>query len=81
MNRTIIVSPLLFIIGLTLVAFPAAGLAHAQTPAGKPRVEKDLLGEKEIPADAYYGVQTARGLENFQLSGDPINQYPGFVEA
>jgi aspartate ammonia-lyase len=40
-----------------------------------------LLGEKQIPADAYYGVQTARALENFKLSGVPINHYPGFVEA
>src|SRR6478736_6115328 len=43
--------------------------------------EKDLLGEKQIPADAYYGVQTARALENFKLSGIKINHYPGFVEA
>ena len=34
-----------------------------------------------MPADAYYGVQTARALENFQISGIPINHYPGFVEA
>jgi aspartate ammonia-lyase len=47
----------------------------------KTRTEKDLLGAKEVPADAYYGVQTARALENFQLSGIPINRYPGFVEA
>src|SRR5262245_42352685 len=47
----------------------------------KARVEKDLLGEKQIPADAYYGVQTARALENFNLSGVLINHYPGFVEA
>jgi len=47
----------------------------------KARVEKDLLGEKQIPADAYYGVQTARALENFPLSGVLINHYPGFVEA
>jgi len=50
-------------------------------PQGSVRVEKDLLGEKAIPADAYYGVQTARALENFQISGVPINHYPGFVEA
>src|SRR5262245_62078207 len=48
---------------------------------GQARVEKDLLGEKQIPADAYYGVQTARALENFQISGVLINHYPGFVEA
>jgi len=45
------------------------------------RTEKDLLGEKQIPAGAYYGVQTARALENFQLSGVLINHYGGFVEA
>src|SRR5262245_51262992 len=47
----------------------------------KVRVEKDLLGEKNVPADAYYGVQTARALDNFKLSGVLINHYPGFVEA
>jgi aspartate ammonia-lyase len=45
------------------------------------RVEKDLLGQKEVPAKAYYGVQTARALENFQVSDIEINHYPGFVEA
>ena len=57
-------------------AQPAAAAA-----AGATRTEKDLLGEKKIPANAYYGVQTARALENFQISGVPINHYPGFVEA
>src|SRR5881628_932417 len=33
------------------------------------RIEKDSLGEKEVPADAYYGVQTVRALENFPISG------------
>src|SRR5215467_15430075 len=58
-------------------------LLCATSAAGqeKIRVEKDLLGEKDIPADAYYGVQTARALENFPLSGVLINHYPGFVEA
>jgi aspartate ammonia-lyase len=51
-------------------------VANAQT-----RTERDLLGEKQIPADAYYGVQTARALENFKLSGVLINHYPGFIEA
>jgi aspartate ammonia-lyase len=45
------------------------------------RVEKDLLGEKQVPADAYYGVQTARALDNFQISGIPISHYPEFIEA
>jgi aspartate ammonia-lyase len=47
----------------------------------KVRVERDLIGEKQIPADAYYGVQTARALENFRISGVLINHYPGFVQA
>jgi aspartate ammonia-lyase len=45
------------------------------------RTEHDLLGEKQIPVAAYYGVQTFRALENFQISGVQINHYPGFVEA
>jgi aspartate ammonia-lyase len=36
--------------------------------AQQTRTESDLLGKKEIPADAYYGVQTLRALENFQVS-------------
>jgi aspartate ammonia-lyase len=52
-----------------------------QSSAVQTRTEKDLLGEKQVPANAYYGVQTLRALENFQLSGVPINHYPGFVEA
>jgi len=45
------------------------------------RMEKDLLGEKQIPADAYYGIQTARALENFQISGFLINHFANFVDA
>jgi aspartate ammonia-lyase len=45
------------------------------------RTEKDLLGEKQIPADAYYGIQTLRALENFQISGVKTNFYPDYVRA
>ena len=38
------------------------------------RVEKDMLGEKNIPADAYWGIHTARALSNFSLSGVKVNQ-------
>jgi len=48
---------------------------------GQFRTEKDLLGEKQIPADAYYGVQTARALENFQISGVTTKFYPDYVRA
>jgi aspartate ammonia-lyase len=51
------------------------------TQAQKTRTEKDLLGEKQIPFDAYYGVQTLRALENFPISGVNTNFYPDYVKA
>src|SRR6187399_3026151 len=51
------------------------------TQAQKTRTEHDLLGNKEIPFDAYYGVQTLRALENFQISGVKTNFYPDYVRA
>src|SRR6187397_2196088 len=51
------------------------------TQAQKTRTEHDLLGNKEIPFDAYYGVQTMRALENFQVSGVKTNFYPDYVRA
>src|ERR1044071_3053245 len=65
-----------------LIYFLLCGLIAAPVSnAQQTRKERDLLGERQIPADAYYGVQTARALENFPLSGVLINHYPGFVEA
>ena len=49
--------------------------------AQQTRTESDLLGKKEIPFDAYYGVQTLRALENFQVSGVKTNFYPDYVRA
>ena len=43
------------------------------------RIEHDLLGDKAIPADAYYGVQTARALENFHISGVELRLYPDII--
>ncbi|MBD3690213.1 aspartate ammonia-lyase [Nanchangia anserum] len=45
------------------------------------RIEEDLLGTKEIPDDAYYGIHTARAIENFSLSGTRIRDVPHFVRA
>jgi aspartate ammonia-lyase len=47
----------------------------------KTRIEHDLLGDLAVPADAYYGVQTARALENFQITGQPLHQFPNFIKA
>src|SRR6476646_2157762 len=45
------------------------------------RLEHDLLGDKAIPSDAYYGVQTARALENFHISGVQLRLYPHVITA
>jgi aspartate ammonia-lyase len=49
-------------------------------PSPNVRVEHDLLGDFEVPADAYYGVQTARALKNFRISGVELRQYPNFIK-
>ena len=46
-----------------------------------PRTEKDFLGEKQVPDDAYYGVQTIRGRDNFFITGLPISREPEFIRA
>src|SRR5690625_5059811 len=43
------------------------------------RIEKDFLGEKKIPYDAYYGIQTIRAYENFPITGQRI--HPSFIKA
>ena len=43
------------------------------------RVESDLIGAMEVPADALYGVQTLRGIENFPISSFHLNDYPLFI--
>ena len=45
------------------------------------RTEKDFLGEKQIPNDAYYGVQTLRGKENFHITGISMSAEPYSVKA
>lgn len=49
--------------------------------AQETRTESDLLGDIEVPFDAYYGAQTARALENFKISGQKNNDYPDFIKA
>ncbi|MCK9266299.1 aspartate ammonia-lyase [bacterium] len=48
---------------------------------GSVRKEKDLLGEKSVPNDAYYGIQTLRGLENFNISGITLNFFPIMISS
>ncbi|GEK46193.1 aspartate ammonia-lyase [Halomonas pacifica] len=54
-------------------------VAPAVSPAT--REERDLLGSLEVPAEAYYGIQTLRAVNNFHLSGVPLSHYPKLVIA
>ena len=45
------------------------------------RVESDLLGELQVPIDAYYGVQTQRALNNYKISNTRMCDYPEYVIA
>src|SRR5690554_5196409 len=48
---------------------------------GKSRTESDLLGSKEIPQEALFGVQTLRCIENFDISQEILSDYPEFIKA
>ena len=45
------------------------------------RTEVDLLGEREVPAEVYWGIHTLRAIENFQISGTRLESYPHFIIA
>jgi aspartate ammonia-lyase len=47
----------------------------------KYRLEHDSLGERQVPADVYYGVQTIRAMNNFPITGIPISSFPNLIFA
>ena len=49
--------------------------------SGETRLEHDLLGEKQIPVEYYFGIQTARALENFNISRVQLHFFPELVNA
>ncbi len=53
----------------------------AQYESGSTRLEHDLLGERNVPSEYYYGVQTLRAIENFNISGVNLNFYPILIDA
>ena len=53
----------------------------AQYESGRTRKEHDLLGERDVPYEYYYGIQTLRALENFNISGVTLNFYPRLIQA
>ena len=46
---------------------------------GPSRPEHDLLGDRDVPATALYGIQTLRAMENFAISGVELREFPGLV--
>ncbi|MFW6276990.1 MAG: aspartate ammonia-lyase [Bacteroidota bacterium] len=55
--------------------------AAEQYISGRTRLEHDLLGEREVPFEFYYGVQTLRAVENFNISNISINHFPFLIKA
>ena len=62
------------------VTAPPAQSLRAEAPEGEVRIESDTMGELEVPADRYYGCQTARSLLNFDIGHDtmPLGVIRGF---
>ncbi|MGB3613060.1 MAG: aspartate ammonia-lyase [Elainellaceae cyanobacterium] len=54
-------------------------LSPSSSQATAPRIEKDSMGERSLPGDVYYGIQTLRATENFAISGLP--PLPTYVDA
>ena len=52
-----------------------------RTMTSSTRREHDLLGERDIPDELYYGIQTLRASENFHITGVPLSHYPEIIKA
>jgi len=52
----------------------------AQYESGQTRSEHDLLGDRDVPAEYYYGIQTMRAMENFNISGITLNFFPDLIK-
>jgi aspartate ammonia-lyase len=66
---------------LTYASYGYLGAAVPALLGGRQRREHDLLGERQVPAEAYYGIQTLRGVENYDITGIPLAHYPQFIRA
>src|SRR5687768_17760870 len=68
---------------------PSRGRKPRQTAGDAPRIElcgpsrreHDLLGERDVPAAALYGIQTLRAIENFAISGIELREFPTLIGA
>jgi aspartate ammonia-lyase len=67
-----------------LAATDATLVGHRRTlgfTGARTRKEHDLLGEREVPDEALYGVQTLRAMENFPITGIALREFPVLIEA
>ncbi|MBD3403812.1 aspartate ammonia-lyase [candidate division GN15 bacterium] len=55
--------------------------AAAQYISGRTRREHDLLGDRDVPYEYYYGIQTLRAIENFPITGISLTHFPKLIEA
>lgn len=65
-------------------AAAAAAFAASASPSTfgtATRTETDLLGPKEVPSDALYGIATQRAVENYDITGIRLDHYPEFIKA
>ncbi|MCB9887594.1 MAG: aspartate ammonia-lyase [Planctomycetes bacterium] len=60
--------------------FRTSGVTHAYS-TGKTRTEHDLLGDGQVQAEAYFGLQTLRAMSNFDIGGGRLNAYPNLIRA
>jgi aspartate ammonia-lyase len=66
---------------LTYASYGYLGAAVPALLGGRQRLEHDLLGERQVSAEAYYGIQTLRGVENYNITGIPLAHYPQFIRS
>jgi len=67
-----------------LAATDATLVGHGRVlgfTGARTRREHDLLGDRDVPDDALYGVQTLRAMENFPITGIPLREFPRLIEA
>ncbi|NTV41891.1 MAG: aspartate ammonia-lyase [Syntrophobacteraceae bacterium] len=66
---------------LTYASYGPVGAAVPALLGGRQRLEQDLLGERQVPSDAYFGIQTLRAVENYDITGIPLAHYPHFIKS
>lgn len=67
--------------GSAAAAAAAAASASPSTFGTATRMETDLLGSKQVPSDALYGIATQRAFENYDITGVRLDHYPEFIRA